>query len=71
MLKCSKHPEQKEFYGVAHVTEDWIVDEHGDFLEIHPHSEAIVVAEPQDFICPICGDFVDEVVDKPNIIDWR
>lgn len=62
-LFCPKHPEQKEFYGTGVVTEDWIVDSSGDFLEIHPNSETQVVSYPDAFTCPICGDYVEEVDD--------
>jgi len=30
---CPNNPEHKRFYTVAHVSETWEVDEHGNFLD--------------------------------------
>lgn len=31
--RCPKNPDHKRFITVAHIAEDWLVDEHGNFLE--------------------------------------
>ena len=32
-LVCPKDPKHKKFVGTAHLAEDWILDEHGDWLD--------------------------------------
>lgn len=31
--RCPRSPEHKRFVTVAHIAQDWIVDENGDFIE--------------------------------------
>lgn len=55
---CPNGCELKRFVTVVHVTEDWIVDQTGQFQEIHASSEAHVVAEPNPnntWLCLECG----------------
>lgn len=55
---CPKNPEHKKFITVAHVTEDWVVDENGDFVELYSGSETEVVANPHPdntWTCAECG----------------
>ena len=33
--RCPKNPDHKHFITVAHVTQDWVVDEEGNFVEVH------------------------------------
>ena len=57
-ITCPKDAGHKQFITVVHVTEDWIVDNTGTFEEIHPASEAVVVAGPtigNTFTCHECG----------------
>ena len=55
--RCLNSDEHKEFVTVAHVAEDWLVDEKGNFIENYgctgdvvalPHSENI-------WTCVKCG----------------
>lgn len=32
-LVCPKDPSHKEFVGTGHVAEDWLLDEHGEWLD--------------------------------------
>jgi len=51
---------------VAHVAEDWIVDEHGNFLktDVCGPSETVHGPDPYNtWTCEICGA-VAEVVDE-------
>lgn len=53
---CPNNPEHKEFITVAHVSEDWVVDEHGNFIEVFEAGE--VVSKPQpgnSWTCKECG----------------
>jgi virulence-associated protein VagC len=54
---CPKNPSHKEFSTTAHVTQEWKVDERGDYIEeIDACSE--VNHEPDDestYSCLICG----------------
>ena len=64
MLKatCPNDPTHKTFITVAHVTEDWVVDEHGHFL--HEPSEEVSMGagecthpphKDNTWSCEICG----------------
>lgn len=56
--QCPKNPEHKEFITVAHVTEDWVVDENGEFLEVFDGSQSEIVAPPNPdntWQCKVCG----------------
>jgi hypothetical protein len=56
---CPKDPTHKRFITVAHVTEDWVVDETGDFLEVFDTGgDTEVVCPPQPdnhWTCKECG----------------
>jgi hypothetical protein len=55
---CPKNRKHKRFITVAHVTEDWVVDEHGDFIAVHEASETEVVHKPHPdntWTCAECG----------------
>ena len=46
------------FITVAHVTEDWIVDANGNFIETHHNNCSEVVAKPNSentWQCLLCG----------------
>lgn len=55
--RCPKSPDHKRFLTTAHVVEDWVVDENGDFLE--KADEAIEVSAPphpqNTWTCQECG----------------
>lgn len=34
MIRCPKDRTHKQFIATAHVTQDWIVNEEGDFLDL-------------------------------------
>lgn len=55
--RCPKDPAHKRFVTSAHVVEDWVVDENGDFLE--KAGDAIEVAAGPDpgntWTCHECG----------------
>lgn len=55
---CTKDPTHDRFVTVAHVTEDWVVDEGGDFVRVHESSEVYVVHGPNPgntWTCDVCG----------------
>ena len=56
-LSCPKNSEHKRFSAAAHVTEDWEVDEHGDFLWVANTGETQVVTGPcfDVSVCMTCG----------------
>jgi hypothetical protein len=54
---CSWNAEHKKFITVAHVSQDWVVDEEGNFLEQYG-SEGETVASPcsgNTWACYECG----------------
>ena len=54
---CPKDKTHKTFVTVAHVTQDWIVDEHGNFIE---EVKTVEVIEPPNvdniWTCATCGE---------------
>ena len=55
---CPKDPEHKKFITTAHISEDWIVDEHGNFLEHPANPDAQVTHGPDsrnNWSCAVCG----------------
>jgi len=55
-LVCPKNPKHKKFSVTAHVTEEWIVDEHSDFLSAGETGEVTHRPAADDyFTCHECG----------------
>ena len=55
-FKCPKDPEHKTFVTTAHVSEDWIVDECGNFIESAGVQEVIADPNPENtWQCNECG----------------
>ena len=56
--RCPNSPEHKTFVTVAHVTEDWLVDESGEFLDVADGSTGEVTHGPNPdnlWTCVKCG----------------
>ena len=54
---CPTSPDHKTFVTVAHVSEDWLVDEHGNFIYTIGNAGEIV-AKPNPgnaWTCDTCG----------------
>jgi hypothetical protein len=63
---CPKNPKHGKFVTVAHVSEDWIVDPNGNFLELPENPERQTVHGPtigNTWSCAICGA---EAIVKPS-----
>ena len=57
-VTCPKNPAHNRFVTVAHVAEDWVVNEHGDFIETVPNSQVEVLKYPSSentWTCTECG----------------
>jgi hypothetical protein len=54
---CPKDKSHKRFITVVHVTEDWVVDEDGDFIAVHEGSgEVVHKPDPENtWTCAECG----------------
>jgi len=53
---CPKDPTHKKFITVAHVSQDWVVDEHGNFLEVVKDLETVANPDPWNtWTCAECG----------------
>lgn len=54
---CPKNKDHKEFITVAHVTQDWRVDEKGNFLKVVDDCLEVTHDPNKDNIwsCAICG----------------
>jgi hypothetical protein len=57
IAKCPKDASHKRFRTVATVQEMWIVDDHGDFIEVVQGSEQVVFAPTAGnlWVCAECG----------------
>jgi len=56
---CPKDPTHKKFVTVVTVTEDWVVDAQGNFLDVPDSSETEVVHKPDPgntWTCAECGE---------------
>jgi len=54
---CPNSPDHKTFHITAHVTEEWLVDERGEFLEVSGDGGETVHGPDHDDIwtCSECG----------------
>ena len=53
---CPKNPEHKRFLTVAHVQEEWVVDEHGTFQEVRGTLDTVHGPNPGNiWCCNECG----------------
>lgn len=54
--RCPRDPSHKEFYTVAHVMEDWRVDQDGAFIESIGCLEVEHGPDPGNtWTCAVCG----------------
>ena len=54
--ECPKDPKHQEFITVAHISEDWVVDEHGNFIEVFETGEIVSKPQPGNtWTCKACG----------------
>jgi len=53
---CPKNPEHKLFTTTAHVMEEWLVDEHGNFVEARESLQTDHGPDPDNnWTCDVCG----------------
>jgi hypothetical protein len=61
---CPTDPTHNEFITTAHIMQDWRVDEHGNFIDIH--TDCLEVSHEPDignvWTCSVC--YVDAVVEN-------
>jgi hypothetical protein len=56
LAECPKEPSHKRFVTVAHVAEDWLVDEHGNFIESRGCTETVAPpTKGNTWTCAECG----------------
>ncbi len=58
MKVCPMDRTHNRFLATAHVTEDWVVDGDGNYIELSTKSDCTVVHEPDDedvWTCSVCG----------------
>lgn len=55
---CPKNCDHKRFITVVHVTQNWIVDEHGNFIKKYGQDEETVYGpiEGNTWVCETCGE---------------
>lgn len=62
---CPNNPEHKRFLTVAHVSEEWLVNENGDFIEKKQVLETVQEPSPDNswycYDCPVGPDGYVEV----------
>jgi hypothetical protein len=70
MMECPKDKTHDRFVVTAHVTEDWVVDANGDYIETFLRSDCVVIHEPDEedvwqcFMCDTVAVKVEEVNDE-------
>jgi len=53
---CPNNPEHREFNTVVHVTEHWIVDDSGNFIEVEDSGELVHGPNPgNNWYCVECN----------------
>jgi len=54
---CPNDASHSEFITVAHVTEDWVVDRAGNFLEKYGYDQETVAGPDSgnEWTCKVCG----------------
>ena len=53
---CPKNPKHKRFITTAHVAEDWVVDEHGEFIKSLGATDTLAKPNPYNtWTCKTCG----------------
>jgi len=54
---CPSNKDHKEFVTVAHVSQNWLVDEEGNFIEVRNECNKIVAGpnSGNTWICVECG----------------
>ena len=56
-ISCPRNAEHNKFITVAHVSQDWIVDEAGNFIKLNGPEAIETIAGPtvgNDFTCVAC-----------------
>lgn len=58
MYKCPKSKNHKEFLVTTHVTQDWLVDEAGNFMKCESECVEVLVSPGRDVlgICKECNE---------------
>jgi len=57
MKECPTDPKHNRFIATAHVTEDWVVNSNGNFLELAIETDCQVLHAPDEqdiWTCAIC-----------------
>ena len=56
-LACPKDPKHKLFTASVHRTEDWIVDEHGEYVNVIQNLACEITTGPDydTSVCFVCG----------------
>jgi|19_taG_2_1085344.scaffolds.fasta_scaffold04570_6 hypothetical protein len=65
--KCPNDPNHKEFVTVAYVSEDWVVDENGDFIEVFENNDTCILHEPSAdniWYCNTCDNGTEAKVER-------
>jgi len=56
LAECPHNPEHRSFITVAHVSEDWKVDERGNWIETLETLETVAKPDPgNEWVCFTCG----------------
>ena len=73
-VTCPKNPKHKTFITTAHVMQEWIVNEHGEFNRVHRDGEClevIITPDPEEvWTCYFCGAEAKVKVEKGEQI-WQ
>ena len=57
LVKCPNNPDHKRFVATAHMLEEWITDEHGNWLETVETLDVVSKPTPEDlWLCETCNE---------------
>ena len=68
---CPKNKKHKKFITTVHIVQEWVVDEHGNFIEKEDGGECLDVVKDvspdNDWHCKICGAKANIAIGHINI----
>jgi len=69
---CPKSPDHKTFLTTAHVVQEWVVDEHGDFVEMSGGYDEVIHGTDHNntWTCATCGCNETELRSEAKLGKW-
>lgn len=65
-LKCPNNCASQEFWATAHVTQDWVIDSEGDFVDVIANSESTTLHYPDIDDSIVCRECHQEAIKEED-----